>query len=206
MNYDYLFKLLFIGDQSVGKTSFCHRLSENHYSKYSVQTIGIEFSTCYTKIKDDKLIKCQMWDTSGKKEYLPLVQSYYKGVAGIILMYSVDDEISFKRVEFWLNEINKHKKHNEEVSIFLIANKIDKTNRVVSYEDGLKIAEKHKIHFFETSVKNNIDCHTIKKSICNIIFEKYNPNIGHTGIKLPIYLDLEKKKNDDNLNDCCCCF
>jgi small GTP-binding protein len=205
MNYDYLFKLLFIGDQTVGKTSFCHRLSDNHYNNNYVHTIGIEFSTCYTKIKDDRLIKFQMWDTSGRKEYLPLVQSYYKGVVGIILMYSVDDEISFKRVDFWLNEINKHKKDDEEVNIFLIGNKIDTTNRVISYEDGKEKARQHNIHFFETSVKNNIDCHNIKKSICNIIFENYDPEIGHTGVKLPIYLDLEKRKECEDFNDCCCC-
>tara|TARA_Y100001970_G_scaffold293641_1_gene441890 strand:+ start:3142 stop:3759 length:618 start_codon:yes stop_codon:yes gene_type:complete len=204
MAYNYLFKLLLIGDQCVGKTSVASRLSQKEFNPVYDETIGVEFSTCYSHIYNNLLIKCQLWDTSGRKAFLPVIDSYYKGVAGIILVYDVSNRKSFNKVEFWLNEINKNKRQDEDVNILLLGNKTDKLNRVVSFEEGQKKAKKNNCLFFETSAKLNENIDEIKKEFCKKIFDNYDHNIGHSGVKLPIELTLVEKNNELE-NDCCCC-
>lgn len=205
MAYNYLFKLLLIGEKCVGKTSIASRLSQKEFNQIYDETIGIEFSTCYSNIYNKLLIKCQLWDTSGRKEFLPLLDSYYKGVAGIILVYDVTNRNSFNKVEFWLNEIKKNKRNDEDVNIMILGNKTDKINRAVSFEEGQEKAKKNNCLFFETSAKRNENIDEIKKDFCKFIFDNYDYQNGHIGVKLPIELTLVKKKYDDLDNDCCCC-
>ena len=205
MNYDYLFKLLIIGDKFVGKSSLCNRLNGNIYNNDYNHTVGIEFSTTFTNVCD-KLIKSQLWDTSGRKEYLPLIKSYYKGIVGVILMYSVDDPVSFKKIPFWLNEIKINKKEHEEVTIFLVGNKKDKS-RIISFNDGESMAKKYNLLFMEISAKNDENCSILIKKLCTHILSKYNPTVGHSGVRKPPHLDLTIKHydNQENTYDCCCC-
>ena len=206
MNYDFLFKLLIIGDQAVGKTNLCHCLSGKPFDELYDQTIGIEFSTCFTKV-NDILIKCQLWDTSGRKEYLPLTKTYYKGVAGIIIVYDVTNRKSFDRIDFWLNEIKKNKKYNEDVNIFLVGTKNDLVDITeVSYEEGLKKAQKYKINFYEISSKYTSNIKNVKTNICNKIYFNYDPNIGHSGIKKPPCIELKNVDDSYYSRECCCCF
>ena len=181
MNYDYLFKILFIGEANVGKTSYCNLLQKNKYNKFHDPTIGIEISSYYSIIKE-KMIKTHILDTSGKNIFLPLIKSYYKGIAGVLVIYSVSDRNSFEKVDFWLNEINKNKSE-DKIQIYIIGNKID-TYRVVTYEEGLKKAEKYNLLFFETSVKENKGCVNTFQKICTDIYTNYNPTIGHCGVYL----------------------
>ena len=134
MSYNYLFKFLIIGDENVGKTSICKRMSGEQIDLYYDQTIGVEFSTCFTKISG-KLIKSQLWDTSGRKIFAPVIKTYFKGVAGIILVYDVSNERSFKDIDYWLQQI-KENKSDDEVKILLIGNKTDKINRKITWEMG----------------------------------------------------------------------
>ena len=204
MAYNFLFKLLLIGEPAVGKTSFASRLSQKDFVPVYDETIGVEFSTCYSHIYNNLLIKCQLWDTSGRKAFLPVIDSYYKGVAGIILVYDVSNRHSFNKVEFWFNEIKKNKKADENVNILLLGNKTDKKNREVSFDEGQKKAEKNGCLFFETSAFLNENTDHIKKEFCKKIFDSYDHSKGHSGIKLPIDLTLTNKE-DELDRDCCCC-
>ena len=194
MNFDYLFKILIIGEENVGKTCFGNILRNNTYNQFHDPTIGIEISSYYHLIKD-KMIKTLILDTSGKNVFLPLLKSYYKGIAGVIVMYSVDDRKSFEKVDFWLNEINKNKS-DDQIQIIMVGNKID-TERVVTYEEGLKKAEKYNLVFFETSIRENKGCVNTFKKLCNDILTNYDPTIGHSGIFL--------QKKTEIPDDCCCC-
>ena len=202
MAYNYLFKLLLIGEPCVGKTSVASRLSQKQFNPVYDETIGVEFSTCYSHIYNNLLIKCQLWDTSGRKAFLPVIDSYYKGVAGIILVYDVSNRNSFDRIGFWLNEINKNKRKDEHVNILLLGNKVDKINRVVSFEEGKEKAAKNNCSFFETSAKLNENIAEIKKEFCKTIFDNYDVTVGHSGVKLPVELSLVEKNNELD-NDCC---
>lgn len=205
MAYNYLFKLLLIGEQCVGKTSVASRLAEKEFNQIYDETIGVEFSSCYSHIYNNLLIKCQLWDTSGRRAFLPVIDSYYKGVVGIILVYDVSNRKSFYKIEFWLNEIKKNKRHDEDVNILILGNKTDKINRAVSFEEGREKAEKNNCLFFETSAKKNENIGEIKKEFCKIIFDNYDATEGHSGVKLPVEFTFVKKNDNDRESDCCCC-
>lgn len=206
MSYNYLFKFLIIGDANVGKTSFCKRMAGDEIDFYYNETIGVEFSTCFTKIPG-KLIKSQLWDVSGKRIFAPVIKNYFKGIIGIILVYDISNKESFENINYWLSEIEINKSQNNEIKILLIGNKTDKKNREVSWEMGNDIAIQHDLLFFETSAKdNNNNIGEIKEKFCTLIHDSHDFTTSHPGIQLPKILDLTNPNNEESvLNECCCC-
>ena len=95
-----------------------------------------------------------IWDTAGSEAFKSLTWSYYRAVSGILLIYDITNEESFRKLEFWLNECKKYS--NENVSILLIGNKSDLSKeRKVSKQEGIIFSKKHNLKFIETSAKNN---------------------------------------------------
>ncbi|XP_010267054.1 PREDICTED: ras-related protein RIC1-like isoform X2 [Nelumbo nucifera] len=134
--YDYLFKLLLIGDSGVGKSCLLLR-----------------FAKIRTVEQDGKTIKLQIWDTAGQERFRTITSSYYRGAHGIIIVYDVTDQESFKNVKQWLSEIDRYA--SENVNKLLIGNKCDlTTNKVVSYETAKAFADEIGIPFLEASAKN----------------------------------------------------
>ena len=208
MSYNYLFKFLIIGNENVGKTSICKRMAGQEIDSYYDQTIGIEFSTCFTKIPG-KLIKSHLWDTSGRRIFAPVITNYFKGIVGIILVYDVSNQKSFQDIDYWLKQIEKNKSPEYEFKILLIGNKTDKKNRIITWEMGNNIAQKNNLLFFETCAKNrnnNID--EIKEKFCTLIHDSHDFTNSHPGIQFPKTIELKKikyKEDEYSLSDCCCC-
>lgn len=152
-NYSYLFKILIIGDASVGKTAILNRYIDDVYTPIHISTIGIDFKV-RTMECEDKIIKLQIWDTAGQERFKTIVSSYYRGAHGIFIVYDITDENSFNNVKMWLTECRKHA--NENVPIILIGNKSDMNHkRKISYEQGLECANKYDLKFMETSAQSN---------------------------------------------------
>mmetsp|Transcript_37790 Transcript_37790/g.33821 ORF Transcript_37790/g.33821 Transcript_37790/m.33821 type:complete len:108 (+) Transcript_37790:118-441(+) len=99
--YDFIAKLLIIGDSGVGKTCLLLRYCENNFTVSHLATIGIDFKLKNIEV-DGKKIKMQIWDTAGQERFKTITQTYYRGAMGIILTYSVTDRDSFNNVESWL--------------------------------------------------------------------------------------------------------
>ncbi|KAB2089587.1 hypothetical protein ES319_A03G072100v1 [Gossypium barbadense] len=134
--YDYLFKLLLIGDSGVGKSCLLLR-----------------FAKIRTVEQDGKTLKLQIWDTAGQERFRTITSSYYRGAHGIIIVYDVTDQASFNNVKQWLNEIDRYASGN--VNKLLVGNKCDLTaKKVVSYETAKAFADDLGIPFMETSAKN----------------------------------------------------
>ncbi|CAN1333798.1 GTP-binding protein YPTM2 [Linum perenne] len=134
--YDYLFKLLLIGDSGVGKSCLLLRFADDSYLDSYISTIGVDFKI-RTVEQDGKTIKLQIWDTAGQERFRTITSSYYRGAHGIIVVYDVTDQESFNNVKL------------------LVGNKSDLTsNKVVSYETGKALADELGIPFMETSAKN----------------------------------------------------
>nr|KJB39674.1 hypothetical protein B456_007G029600 [Gossypium raimondii] len=130
--YDYLFKLLLIGDSGVGKSCLLLRFADDSYLDSYISTIGVDFKI-RTVEQDGKTIKLQIWDTAGQERFRTITSSYYRGAHGIIVVYDVTDQESFNNVKQWLNEIDRYASDN--VNKLLVGNKCDLTaNKVVSYE------------------------------------------------------------------------
>ncbi|KAG2283198.1 hypothetical protein Bca52824_054418 [Brassica carinata] len=131
--YDYLFKLLLIGDSGVGKSCLLLRFADDSYLDSYISTIGVDFKI-RTVEQDGKTIKLQIWDTAGQERFRTITSSYYRGAHGIIVTYDVTDQESFNNVKQWLNEIDRYASEN--------------VNKLLAFADELGIP------FLETSAKN----------------------------------------------------
>ncbi|CAI5976137.1 unnamed protein product [Closterium sp. NIES-65] len=150
--YDYLFKLLLIGDSGVGKSCLLLRFADDSYLESYISTIGVDFKIRTVEL-DGKTIKLQIWDTAGQERFRTITSSYYRGAHGIIVVYDVTDQESFNNVKQWLNEIDRYA--SENVNKLLVGNKCDLTNkRVVDYQTAKAFADEIGIPFLETSAKN----------------------------------------------------
>ncbi|XP_077252248.1 ras-related protein RIC2 [Tasmannia lanceolata] len=156
-DYDYLFKLVLIGDSGVGKSNLLSRFTRNEFSLESKSTIGVEFATRSLNV-DGKVIKAQIWDTAGQERYRAITSAYYRGAVGALLVYDVTRHSTFENVERWLKELRDHTDPN--IVVMLIGNKSDLRHLVsVSTEDGKSFAERESLYFMETSAleSTNVD-------------------------------------------------
>eukprot|EP00124_Ichthyophonus_hoferi_P004641 Ihof_evm4s537 gene=Ihof_evmTU4s537 len=153
--YDYLFKLLLIGDSGVGKTCVLFRFSDDQYNATFISTIGIDFKIRTIEM-DGKKIKLQIWDTAGQERFRTITTAYYRGAMGIMLVYDVTCEKSFENIRTWIRNIETHA--SEDVEKMVLGNKCDMDDkRVVAKERGEQLAQECHIPFLETSAKNDIN-------------------------------------------------
>jgi len=148
-DYDYLFKVVLIGDSGVGKSNLLSRFTRNEFSLESKSTIGVEFAT-RSIIVDGKTIKAQIWDTAGQERYRAITSAYYRGAVGALLVYDITRHTTFESVERWLKELQDHTDNN--IVVMLVGNKADLRHlRAVSTEDSQALAERESLYFMETS-------------------------------------------------------
>jgi len=149
--YDYLFKLLLIGDSGVGKSCLLLRFADHTYTESYISTIGVDFKIRTIDL-DGKTIKLQIWDTAGQERFRTITSSYYRGAHGIIVVYDVTDPESYNNVKQWLNEIDRYA--SENVCKLLVGNKCDlMSKKSVDYDTAKEFADKLDIPFLETSAK-----------------------------------------------------
>lgn len=136
--YDYLFKLLLIGDPGVGKTSLLLQFGDGTYSE---NHIGIDFKLRTIK-QDSKIIKLQIWNTAGQERFRTITSSYYRGARGLFVVYDVTNQLSFNNLNEWFDEIDKHV--SKDVIKILIGNKMDmETDKVVDYTAAEEYAKQN---------------------------------------------------------------
>ena len=205
-NYDYLFKILLIGESGVGKTCILLRFSDDTFPTAHQTTVGVDFKQKMINYKE-KTIKMQIWDTAGQERFRTLTNSYYKNANGIILAYDVTDENSFLNVKNWLKQVDLLT--DPSVCKILIGNKCDVEDqrRKVTFEDGEKLAKEVKIPFFETSAKNSINITHIFNSITKHIIEKIektSSNSENSTERISI-LKENHSRNPENEKQYCYC-
>nr|pir hypothetical protein D1037.4 - Caenorhabditis elegans [Caenorhabditis elegans] len=153
--YDYLFKLLLIGDSGVGKTCVLFRFSDDSFNNSFISTIGIDFKIRTIEL-DGKKIKLQIWDTAGQERFRTITTAYYRGAMGIILVYDITNERSFENIKNWIRNIEEHAA--SDVERMIIGNKCDiEERREVSRDRGEQLAIEYGTKFLETSAKANLN-------------------------------------------------
>ena len=186
--YDLSFKLIFIGDSSVGKSCLTTKAVKNEFEDYYQATVGFEFLTYNLKL-NDKVIKMQIWDTCGQEIYKSLITNFYRNSSLAIVTYSIDSKESFVHAENWLNDLRSQA--NPDVRIFLVGNKADlEEERKVSKEEGEKYKEDQNLDLFmETSAKTGYNAKNVLIEAAKILYKDY--------------LNFEQKggNNTDNKND-----
>ncbi|KAF9158499.1 GTP-binding protein of the rab [Actinomortierella ambigua] len=150
--YDFLFKLLLIGDSGVGKSCLLLRFADDTYTESYISTIGVDFKIRTIEL-EGKTVKLQIWDTAGQERFRTITSSYYRGAHGIIVVYDVTDQDTFANVKQWLAEIDRYA--CEGVNKLLVGNKSDLTNKkMVEYTVAKEFADQLGIPFLETSAKS----------------------------------------------------
>ena len=147
--YDFLFKVVLIGDSGVGKSNLLSRFTRNEFNMESKSTIGVEFATRSIQV-DGKTIKAQIWDTAGQERYRAITSAYYRGAVGALLVYDIAKHNTYENVNRWLKELRDHADNN--IVIMLVGNKSDLRHlRAVPTEEAKQYATDNNTMFIETS-------------------------------------------------------
>ena len=186
-NKELLYKILLLGDSSVGKTCFLMRYTDNTYQEIHMSTIGIDNKFKDVELEDGKKVKIQIWDTAGQDRFRSITRNYYKGANGIVLIFDVTNKKSYENVKNWVKQIKEEV--SSRVTIILVANKIDDVNhRIVTKEEGEKIANECGLMFFECSAKTGENIEHAFNELVKKTVENYS-KVGQGGEK------LKKKEN-----------
>jgi len=167
--YDFLFKVVLIGDSGVGKSNLLSRFTRNEFTIESKSTIGVEFAT-RTIMCDGKIIKAQIWDTAGQEKYRAITSAYYRGAVGALLVYDITRASTFDHLERWLNELLDHADKN--IVVMLVGNKSDLRHlRAVTTDQAKEFAEKKGLSFIETSA---LESTNVELAFTNILTQIYH--------------------------------
>ncbi|CAA2989429.1 ras-related RABA1f [Olea europaea subsp. europaea] len=204
-DYDYLFKVVLIGDSGVGKSNLLSRFARNEFNLESKSTIGVEFATRSIHV-EDKIVKAQIWDTAGQERYRAITSAYYRGAVGALLVYDVTRHVTFENVERWLKELRDHTDQN--IVIMLVGNKVDLRHlRAVSTEDGTSFAEREKTYFIETSALESMN---VENAFTELLTQIYHVvrrkaiEIGDDPATLPKGQTVKVDTKDDVSKVACC--
>ena len=153
------FKIVFLGDQSVGKTSIINRFIYDTFEDVYQATIGIDFLSKPVYV-DDKTIRLQLWDTAGQERFKSLIPSYVKDSSVAVICYDITNAETFNSVKTWVE--NARSMRGEEVVLFIAGNKSDLADqRVVGDDEGEGLAKELGATFFETSAKSGENVKTL---------------------------------------------
>jgi len=206
--YDFLFKVVLIGDSGVGKSNLLSRFTRNEFNLDSKSTIGVEFATRSIQV-DLKTIKAQIWGTAGQERYRAITSAYYRGAVGALLVYEISKHITYENVTRWLKELRDHADSN--IVIMLVGNKSDLRHlRAVPTDEAKAFAADNHLSFIETSA---LDASNVELAFQNILTEIYQivsakaldqnesaPQIGDRGRVLEISKQADPPKTDGK---CC---
>ena len=193
-------KILLIGDTSVGKTALILKYIDKEFSENHISTIGLEYKDKLIKMKE-RLIKLQIWDTSGQERYRSITKSFYRNANTLLFVFDVTNEISFSHIKDWLIESENSGKDFKKI---LVGNKIDlKDKRIIDKERMENFAKKKNMKCFETSGKDGKNVDLIFKETAKLILnnkteeeiiEEYsNKTLNSTILSMDSYKSYNKK-------------
>ncbi|KAL8382599.1 hypothetical protein RB595_006397 [Gaeumannomyces hyphopodioides] len=145
------FKLVFLGEQSVGKTSLITRFMYDSFDNMYQATIGIDFLS-KTMYLEDRTVRLQLWDTAGQERFRSLIPSYIRDSSVAVVVYDISNAKSFQNTRKWIEDVRAER--GNDVIIVLVGNKTDLNDkRQVTTQQGEDEAKKFNLMFVETSAK-----------------------------------------------------
>ena len=192
-NFDYLFKIVLVGDTNVGKTNILSYLINEKCDKDAKPTIGVEFGTKFYNIEQNK-IKTQIWDTAGQERYHAIISAYYRGANGAVVVYDISNKKSYENaLDVWLKNVQNA--CPKDMPIIFFANKIDlkekeKVKSVIARDKILK----NNCGFFETSAFTG---QNILEAFDNFIQKIYQNEKGKNNLKNKRYARREDLKGEE---------
>ncbi|GCC29415.1 ras-related protein Rab-39A-like [Chiloscyllium punctatum] len=153
----YQFRLIVIGDSTVGKSCLLRRFTDGKFNDVSDPTVGVDFFARLVEIEPGKRIKLQLWDTAGQERFRSITRSYYRNSVGGLLVFDITNRRSFEHVRDWLEEAKMHVQPYR-IIFLLVGHKSDlATQRKVSKEEAEKLAAVSGMKYIETSAKDSMN-------------------------------------------------
>ncbi|PAA74751.1 hypothetical protein BOX15_Mlig011543g1 [Macrostomum lignano] len=167
------FKLVFLGEQSVGKTSLITRFMYDSFDSTYQATIGIDFLS-KTMYLDDRTIRLQLWDTAGQERFRSLIPSYVRDSSVAVVVYDITSAASFQQTVKWIDDVRNER--GTDVIIALVGNKTDLADkRQVTTEDGERRSKELGVMFIETSAKAGYNVKQLFRRIASELLSKEKP-------------------------------
>ena len=184
--YDYVFKVVLIGNSGVGKTSILRRLIDRDFDdSNSRSTIGVEFKIMTIDLPSKKVAKVQIWDTAGQERYRAITSAYYRGSRAIIVVFDLTNRKSFDDLDSWMEEVAHHypelktqiidsaDEDESEVVVYLFGNKKDLEDKVcVGKDEALAFGRKYGMHYKEVSAKLGTAVHDSFQHVASLCEKK----------------------------------
>ena len=204
MNEQGALSFILIGDSTVGKTCFLNRYFKNTFVEAFLSTIGIDKEIKHVKVGNDSY-KLTVWDTAGQERFRCLPKKYYQNADGVLLLFDVTNEETFTSVSNWMKDVKENSSKTisndankqENISLYLIGNKIDLPNRVISKEKAEEMAKSLGMKYFEVSCKINMN---IPEVMARMIMECH---MKANHIDNCFQLTPAKKGDDKKKKGCC---
>jgi len=188
------YKVVFLGDESAGKTSLVRRYMYGTFEEDVQATIGMDFQSKTVVLDDGRSVRLQLWDTAGQERFRSLIPSYIRDAAAAVVVYDITKRQSFDDVERWLSELRDHAEEN--IVVLLVGNKSDlKHLRAVSTQEASEFADKQGLAAIETSAldSSNVDVafHRILSDIYNAMSKRQLRAEAERGASQNIQVDAE---------------
>lgn len=201
--YDYLYKIVLVGEAAVGKTHLLSRYIKGTLPKNPTSTIGVEFATRTVTLDSGGTVKAQIWDTAGQERYRAITSAHYRRAVGALLVYDITNEKTFHAAKRWMEELRDHAE--PDIVIMLVGNKVDLCNnkpevRKVSTSEGEAFAKQNNLLFEETSAVTVIRVREAFENLLQAIYnaKSRNGNAGQSmdkGGKLVANRDINKQSS-----------
>ena len=204
-NYEFMFKVVLVGDSFVGKTNIMSKYLKNEFHEDSKATVGVEFGSKQFNVEGHS-IKAQIWDTAGQERYKAITSAYYKGAKGAFIVYDITRKNSFESIDKWINDVTAVA--DKKITIVLIGNKSDlEDQRQVTKEQGEDKANKLEVAFLETSAFSGENLEKAFQMMIKEVFKKCHEEMKLEGdadlIKGGEDINLAKKNNSGDKKKCC---
>jgi small GTP-binding protein len=193
----YDFKVILLGNSSVGKTSILERFISKKFSEFQRCTINVECKKKSILLDPTTSAELSIWDTAGEEKFRALTKNYYRDAQGILLLYDINDRKTFLDLNKWIIDIYEICK-KEEISIILVGNKID-LERNVKKDEIIQFAEKYGFQQFEVSAKNGINIDLIFEKLAEEMVEKFENKEDNNDENEE--KEEEEEKNEQNENE-----
>ncbi|EDO16082.1 hypothetical protein Kpol_1016p24 [Vanderwaltozyma polyspora DSM 70294] len=207
------FKLVLLGDSSVGKSSIVHRFVKDSFDEFRESTIGAAFLSQSIKLdEDDTVIKFEIWDTAGQERYKSLAPMYYRNANAALVVYDITASDSLSKAQSWVEEL-KNKVADDKLVICLVGNKLDlcqedSGKRSVEISDAKQYADEQGLLFFEVSAKTGEKVNDVFKSIGESLYsykkEELLSKSEQNGTNTHGQVDLQLQKPATSDPTSCC--